>query len=223
MPGRTPGQPVTDGLRLAGRFAAHHDVNLETGRKVGPRRDPGVCRTPRRDGAGRTVRRPCRWQRRELRSARSCRGACRHEYALDLTGAQQRRSAIQGLNPGLFVHTENHGMLRRVHVQPDDVAHLVHGVVLEAPVLKPRGRSVGIRAGRDRIREGAVGRHTTCTLSNIRQLRRIRCAAMNLSSLRPQQASRVSRHRRRSPLAAPSASKSLYPFKTHSSASQSLA
>lgn len=35
MPGRTPGKPVADGLRLAGRFAAHHDVNLETGRKVG--------------------------------------------------------------------------------------------------------------------------------------------------------------------------------------------
>ena len=49
---------------------------------------------------------------------------------LDLAWAQRQQGlgAIEGLNLGFLVHTENHGMLRRVHVQPDDVACLVHEV-----------------------------------------------------------------------------------------------
>ena len=38
---------------------------------------------------------------------------------------QQRCCALKGLNPRLFVDTEDHRMLRRIDVQPDDVAHLV--------------------------------------------------------------------------------------------------
>ena len=45
-----------------------------------------------------------------------------------LTGPhrQQRRGAIQRLNLRLLVDREHHGVLRRVHVQPDDIAYFGH-------------------------------------------------------------------------------------------------
>ena len=46
---------------------------------------------------------------------------------LDLAGAhrQHRLRAIQGLNLRLLIDTKHHGMRRWLHVQPNDVSHLV--------------------------------------------------------------------------------------------------
>ena len=38
---------------------------------------------------------------------------------------QQRRRAIQRLNLALLVHAEHQGAIRRMQIQPDDVAHFV--------------------------------------------------------------------------------------------------
>ena len=49
---------------------------------------------------------------------------------LDPAGAQRQQGlgAIERLNLGRLVHAEDHGVLRRVHVQAYDVARLVHEV-----------------------------------------------------------------------------------------------
>ena len=46
---------------------------------------------------------------------------------LDLTRShrQQRLRAVERLNLRLFVHAQDHGVVRRVHIQPDDVPHFV--------------------------------------------------------------------------------------------------
>ena len=46
--------------------------------------------------------------------------------SLDLTGPhrQQRLRAIQRLDLGLFIDAQDHGVVGRMHIQTDDVAHL---------------------------------------------------------------------------------------------------
>src|SRR5579885_484621 len=39
---------------------------------------------------------------------------------------QNRLRAIQGLDLALFVHAKHHGVIRRIHVEANDVTHLLH-------------------------------------------------------------------------------------------------
>ena len=56
MPARTPGEPVTDRLRLVGRVVVHGRCGSRDRAERWPRRDPGTSGTPRCGGAGGTVR-----------------------------------------------------------------------------------------------------------------------------------------------------------------------
>ena len=130
MPARTPGEPVADRLRLVGRVVVHDDVDLEVGRHVGldviqelAELRAAVAPVALSDDLACGDVKGC--EQRGGALALVVMGA-----PLDLAGPQRQQGlgAIQGLNLRLLVHAENHGVLRRVHVQPDDVARLVHEV-----------------------------------------------------------------------------------------------
>ena len=125
MPARTPGEPVADRLRLVGRIVVHDDVELEIGRNVGldviqelPELSAAVAPVALSDDRpGGDVE---GGEQRGRAIALVVMSA-----SLDLAGPQRQQGlgAIEGLGT-----SRPHREPRRVHVQPDDVAHLVHEV-----------------------------------------------------------------------------------------------
>ena len=131
VPARSSAEPVPDLLRLVRRVVVHDDVDVETLGHAGLDVVQELAELPAAVAAEALADDLARWRRRGQRTARSCRCACSLMGApLDLAGAQrqQRLGAIERLNLRFLVHAEDHGMLRRVHVETYDVAHLVHEV-----------------------------------------------------------------------------------------------
>ena len=130
MPARTPGEPVADRLRLVRRVVVHDDMDVEIGRNVGldmiqelPELRAAMAPVALSDDRpGGDIE---GGEQRGRAIALVVMGA-----PLNLAWAQRQQGlgAIECLNLRFLVHTENHGMLRRVHIQPDDVARLVHKV-----------------------------------------------------------------------------------------------
>src|SRR3974390_3011898 len=77
-----------------------------------------------------------------------------HTLHITQTQGQDRLGAVQGLNLALLIHTQDHGLVRRVEIEPDDIPHFLHkegvGGKLEmfpsprlpplSPCRRPRGR-----------------------------------------------------------------------------------
>src|SRR5574340_261378 len=49
----------------------------------------------------------------------------RHAFDITQSNREHRLRSIQGLNLALFVHTQNHCVIVRVQVQPDDIAYFL--------------------------------------------------------------------------------------------------
>ena len=161
MPARSPGEPVADRLRLVGRVVVHDDVDLEVGRHVGldviqelAELHAAVAPIALSDDLACGDVKGCEERGRAV-------ALVIVSAPLDLPRAQrqQRLGAIEGLNLRFLVHAEDHGMLRRVHVEADDVARLVHevGVCRELEGLAPvRLKGKGSPDAIDRRRRMAV-------------------------------------------------------------------
>lgn len=90
-------------------------------------------------------------------------------HALDIAEAhrQQRLGALQGLDLALFVHAQDHGFVRRVQVQTDNIPHLFNekGIVRQRKVALPvRLQTESAPDAVDGVfRESALGRQQTAT------------------------------------------------------------
>lgn len=92
--------------------------------------------------------------------------------SFDLSGSHRQRwlSAIQRLDAGLLIHAEHHRVLRRVHVDANDVADLVHELRIRRqlePVGQPRLETERLpdpthRRRRDPGLRGQVTRRPMC-------------------------------------------------------------
>src|SRR3974377_1579175 len=82
----------------------------------------------------------CRWRGRHLvstcpeaisESGKQGSGAVAdiimgHTLHISQTQGQDRLGAVHGLNLALLLHTQDHGLSRRVEIEPDDTPHFLH-------------------------------------------------------------------------------------------------
>lgn len=128
VPARSLCQPIADQYGLVGGIVVHDEVDVEVGGDVGLDMVEELAELGRAmlgiaasyDGSGGYVE-----------GAEQRRGAVPLVVvgaALDLSGAhrQQGLAAVECLNLAFFVDAEDEGTVRRRHVEPDDVAHLLH-------------------------------------------------------------------------------------------------
>ena len=134
--------------RLVGGEVVQHDVDLHA--RLDARVDVAQERheiqgamllfAPRQDSPSRDVQ---RGEEVEGAMAEVVVGAA---FGLPDIHRQDRLRALQRLDLGFLVEREHHRIVRRVHIQPDDVTHFVHELRIGRQL--ERARDVGLQAKR---------------------------------------------------------------------------
>ncbi len=134
-------QPTLDGRMLVRGVVVHDEVNVQLDRHTGidSLEKAQILLMAMTFFAGRQNLAGC-----DVQGGKEGRGAVAHVIVGDSfhvadAHRQKRLGAVQGLNPALLVDAEHHGLVRRVQIQPDDVADLLHeeGVGGELEVALP--------------------------------------------------------------------------------------
>ena len=128
MEPRPLGEPGPDERRLVGRVVVHDDVHVEVD---GHALVDVVEELSELDGPVAAVRLGDHGSGLEVERCKQRRGAMppivvRSPFGLAGLHRQQGRRAVEGLNLGLLVDAQHHGMVGRVDVEADDVADLVN-------------------------------------------------------------------------------------------------
>ena len=127
MKARVPGEPSADQRGLVRPVVVHDDVHVQVGRYLdieggqeGAKLDRAMPPTNLTQHVSRLHFQCGKERRRPVPFV-----VVGPPFSLARAQGEQRRRAIQGLDLWLFVDAEDRGVLRRIEIQPHDVADLV--------------------------------------------------------------------------------------------------
>ena len=128
MPASAFGEPGTDKLGLVARRVVHDNVNVEIGRNVALDliEEPAELLSAVTRHAFADDRRCLDVERGEQSGRAVALIVVGSPLSLTAAHRQQRLYAIKCLDLALFIDAQHQSKLRRIKVEPDDVAHLLN-------------------------------------------------------------------------------------------------